>query len=68
MSRASIITLDESGTPVSREVDNATYDDETGFLYVHGKEAYQVDEVINMRSPTFCAVRFLREEARRAIA
>jgi hypothetical protein len=68
MSRASIITLDESGTPVSREVESAGYDDELGFLYVYGEEAYQVDEVINMKSPVFCSVRFLREKAREVMA
>ncbi|ETA67407.1 hypothetical protein V7O61_08305 [Methanolobus sp. WCC1] len=68
MVRASIITLDKSGTPVSREVDNASYDDEAGFLYVHGTEMFQVDEVINMKSPAFCSVRFLREKAREALA
>ncbi|SFM89916.1 hypothetical protein [Methanolobus profundi] len=66
MPRASIITVDDKGARVCREVASASYDD-GGFLYIHGKQAYEIDEIINMRSPAFCSVRFLHDSIEKSL-
>lgn len=60
MTRAEITMVDEHGNICTREVDDASYDD-NDLLYVLGDQPYLHHEIINMRSQAFCSVRFIHE-------
>lgn len=58
MVRAEITTIGNDGEMSTRVYGNVAYDDNY-LLYMYGESAYSVNEIINMKSPLFCSVRFL---------
>jgi hypothetical protein len=57
VARATITLIDRQGKHVIREVEDACFDGDC-LLHIYEKGAMDADEVINMRSPEFCSVKF----------